>query len=277
VTGVRGREAPSLRVSQEGVAATSSGSFAWIVHRRASPVAFLATPLMALGDGDELHVSVEVDAGASAALTGQGPTTLLRTVRPVVQRWRLRIGEGAHLTFLPWVTIPYPGSRSVTEVAVELAAGASFCAWDLMAAGRVALGERFELAELSSSWRLTGPGGPLLDERLLVRGDDREVAAAMLAGRTHVGSLYLAGVPEGSVSLAAIRETLDAALDLAGASRPAPDLLVARALERSADRLEQAFWPAIAAARTTLALPALDPGHLARRWFRPRPLQMKLV
>jgi urease accessory protein UreH len=261
------RQAPSLRVSQDGVAATSSGSFAWIVHRRAAPVAFLATPLMALGDGDELHVSVEIDAGASAALTGQGPTTLLRTARPVVQRWHIRVGTGAHLAFLPWVTIPYPGSRSVVEVEVELAAGASLCAWDILAVGRVALGERFELAELSSAWRISGPAGRLLDERLLVRGDDRGHAAAMLGGRTHVGSLYLAGVPEDSVPLPAIREMLDAALDLSGASRPEPDVVVARALERSADRLEQAFWPAVAATRTALALPALDPGHLARRWF----------
>jgi urease accessory protein len=237
------------------------------VHRRATPIAFLATPLMALGEGDELHVSVEVEAGASAALTAQGPTTLLRTARPVVQRWRIRIDDGAHLTFLPWVTIPYPGSRSAAEVEVELGAGASFCAWDTLAVGRVALGERFELDELASAWRISGPAGRLLDERLLVRGDDREVTAAMLSGRTHIGSLYLAGVPEGSVPLAAIRRTLDSALDLAGASRPEPDVVVARALERSADRLEQAFWPAVAATRTALALPALDPGHLARRWF----------
>ena len=78
--------APSLRVTREGVAAASSGSFAWIVHRRPAPVAFLASPLMALGEGEELHASVELEAGASAALTGQGPTTFLKTGRRVVQR-----------------------------------------------------------------------------------------------------------------------------------------------------------------------------------------------
>ena len=144
------RHAPSLCVSPDGVAAASSGSFTWIVHRRQAPVAFLVTPLMALGDGEELHVSVELEAGASAALTGQGPTTLLRTGQRVVQRWRIRVGEDAHLTLVPWVTIPFPGSRSLTEVHVELADGATLCAWDLLAVGRVGRGERFVFDELRS-------------------------------------------------------------------------------------------------------------------------------
>ena len=242
------------------------------MHRRRTPVAFLATPLMALGDGEELHVSVEVEAGASAALTGQGPTTLLRTGQRVVQRWQIRVGEDAHLTLLPWVTIPFPGSRSLTEIEVELAAGASLCAWDLLAVGRVGRGERFVFDELRSSWRIAQHDAPLLDERLLVRGGDRAAAEAMLAGRSHVGSLFLAGFAEELVPLALVRESLDTSLDLAGASRPAPGLVVARALERSADRLEQAFWPLVSAARTAVALPPLDPGHVARRWFGTRPV-----
>ena len=58
---------------------------------------------------------------------------------------------------------------------------------------------------------------------------------------------------------ALVRESLDTSLDLAGASRPAPGLVVARALERSADRLEQAFWPLVGAARTALAFLASIP------------------
>lgn len=261
--------APSLRVSPDGVAALSSGSFSWIVHRREASVAFLTTPLAALGDGEELHVSVEVGAGASAVLTGQGPTSLLRSERRVVERWHIRVREGAHVTLLPWVTIPFPGSRCWAEVEVELAHGASVCAWDLLAAGRVGRGERFLFEEFHSSWRLTGTAGRLLDERLLVRGDDRESGAVMLAGRTHVGTLLLAGLDEERLPLGVVRDLLDRSLDLAGASRPAPPLVVVRALEHSADRLERAFWPVVAAAREALAQPLLEPGHVARRWFGP--------
>jgi urease accessory protein len=243
------------------------------VHRREAPIVFLATPLAALGGGEELHVSVELEAGASAAVTGQGPTTLLRSGRRTVQRWEIRVGEGAHLTLLPWVAIPFPGSLSLTEVDVELAEGATLCAWDLLAVGRVGREERFVFEELRSSWRIARGGTPLLDERRLARRGDRTAAEVMLAGRSHLGSLFLAGLDEELLPIALVREALDASLDLAGASRPVPGLVVVHALECSADHLEQAFWPVVGMARTALALPPLDPGHVARRWFGTRPWQ----
>jgi urease accessory protein len=249
------------------VGAVSAGSFQWIVHRRTATVAFLATPLMALGDGEELEVTVELDPGASLALTTQGPTALLRTGRASVQRFSLRLAEGAHLTFLPWVTIPFPGALSRLEVDVELGAGASLAAWDVLAVGRVGRGERFRFDELRAAWRIEDASGLVLDDRLRVLGADRALAEAMLAGRSHVGSLYLAGLGEDTLSLTTVRRLLEPRLDLAGASRPAPGLLVARALDHSADRLEQAFWPAIAATRAAAGAPRLAPEAVARRWF----------
>ena len=263
------RHAPTLRVGRdEAVAAIPSGYFEWIVHRRGEPVAFLATPLAALGEGEELEVSVELEAGASAAVTTQGPSALLKTRTAVLQRWRIRLGEGAHLTLLPWLALPYPGSRSRIEVHVELAAGASLAAWEILAVGRVALGERFRLEELSSSWRILGPGGVLLlDDRMRVRGDDREDAEAALAGRTHIGTLYLAGFADDALPLGAVRELLEGRLELVGASRPARGLVVARALDRSSERLERGFGPVVAEARRCAGRRRLDATDLARRWF----------
>jgi urease accessory protein len=215
-----------------------------------------------------LEVSVRLEAGTALALTSQGPTSLLKTAQAAVQRWVFRLAERAHLTFLPWVTIPFPGARGRLGVDVELGPGASLAAWDTLAAGRVARGERFLFEELRAAWRIAGPDGLLLDDRLLLRGGDRDDADTMLAGRTHVGSLYLAGLEEDVLPVAGVREQLDAGLDLAGTSRPAPGVVVARALDRSADRLEQAFWPAVAAARAAGGGPRLSPEAVARRWFR---------
>jgi urease accessory protein len=201
------------------------------------------------------------------ALTTQGPTTLLRTGRAAVQRYVVRLEPGAHLTLLPWVTIPFPGARSRLEVDVELGAGASLAAWDVLAVGRVGRGERFRFDELRASWRIAGAGGLLIDDRLLVRGSEREAAEAMLDGRTHVGSLYLAGYLEDALPLRSVRDLLGRRLELSGASRPAPELVVARALDRSSDQLEQAYWPAIAAARAAAGAPLLAPEAVARRWF----------
>lgn len=262
------RFAPSLRVRARGdVAATCSEGFHWVVHRRAAPVAFLATPLMALGDGDELDAAVTLEAGACAAVTGQGPGALLKTGRAVTQRWRLELADGAHLTFLPWLTIPYPGSRSRLAVAAELGSRATLVAWETLAVGRVANGERFLFHEVHSAWRIAGPAGLLLHDRLAVRGSQVEEAETMLAGRTHLGTLYVAGLDETALPLGSVRDALGSRADLAGASRPTPELIVARALDVSGERLERAFWPVVNLAREAAGLLPLDPVAVARRWF----------
>ncbi len=262
------RYTPALRVGGGGqLGAVPSGSFQWIVHRRRAPVAFLATPLMALGEGDELDARVELGPGASVAVTTQGPTSLLKTGCTVTQRWTLELGQGAHLTFLPWLTIPFPGCRSRVEITARLGPGSSLVAWDTLAVGRVASGERFLFDELRSTWRISGPDGTLLHDRIAVRGCDRAAAEAMLGGRTHLGSLYVAGLAENALPAALVRDALDGRVQLAGVSRPTRDLLVVRALDTAAEKLEQAFWPVVDAARDAAGFEPITPGKVARRWF----------
>lgn len=263
-----GRHRPSLAFAAGGaVAAVASGCFDWAVHRRRDPIAFLTTSLAGLGAGEALEATVEVEAGATGTVTTQGPSSLLRTARDAVSRWHLRVGPGGHLTFLPWLTLPYPGSRSVTEVSVRLEPGATLCAWDVLAVGRIARGELLELAGLRTRWTFAGPDGPLLDDRLRLDAASREEAASALAGLTHVGTLYLAGLSESSLPLERVRSQL-AGLELAGASRPTGELLVVRGLDRSAERLEQAFWPLVCLARDLAGVAPLAPSDAARRWFR---------
>jgi hypothetical protein len=81
-----------------------------------------------------------------------------------------------------------------------------------------------------------------------------------------VGSLYAAGLDERSLPVSTVRSALDG-LGSTGASRPEPDILVARALCDAGERLERAFWPSVLHARRALALPELTPADVARRWF----------
>jgi urease accessory protein len=249
------------------VAPAGSEGFHWVVHRRAAPVAFLATPLMGLGPGEELDVHVIVEAGGSVVVTSQGPTALLKTASVASQRWMLRLDEGSHLTFLPWLTIPYPGSRSRAELAAELSTGASLVAWETIAVGRIGTGERFLFEELRSTCRIAAPSGLLLHDRIAVRGADRAHAETMLGGYTHLGTLYVAGVAENALAVDSIRQALESRVELVGVGRPDPLVLVARALDTSAERLEHAFFPAVNAAREAAGQPSLTPGDVARRWF----------
>jgi urease accessory protein len=260
------RYAPALQVTRSAVLPAGSGPYDWMIHRRALPVVFLTCPLLGLSEPDEVAVDVRLDGGAAAVVTTQGPTSLLRTRDVVPMHHRFRLGAGAHLTYLPWLTIPFPGSRAVVSHDVELAPGASFTAWDTTAVGRVARGERFAFHELETRWRLRRDGELLLDDRLRMRGADAVLAAAAFGGRTHVASVIVAGPDEGVLPIELVRGMV-ADLDLAGVSRPVADVLVVRALDDSAERLEQALWPVIALAHAAAGAPAFSAGDVARRWF----------
>jgi urease accessory protein len=263
------RYAPALHVTRSGALPAGSGAYDWMIHRRALPVVFLTCPLLGLSEPDELAVDVDVDGGAAAVVTTQGPSSLLRTRDVVPMNHRFRLGPGAHLTYLPWLTIPFPGSRAVVAHDVELAPGASFTAWDTTAVGRVARGERFAFDALETRWRLRRGGELLLDDRLRMRGADPALGAAAFGGRTHVASVIVAGPDEDVLPIDLVRGMV-ADLGLAGVSRPVDDVLVVRALDDGAERLERALWPVIALAHAAAGAPAFSPGDVARRWFAGR-------
>jgi urease accessory protein len=260
------RYAPALHVTRSAVMPAGSGPYDWMVHRRGLPVVFLTCPLLGLSEPDELAADVRLASGAAAVVTTQGPASLLRTREAVRLHHRFGLEAGAHLTYLPWLTIPFPGSRAVIEHDVELEPGASFVAWDAMAVGRVARRERFAFDELHMRWRLRRAGELLLDDRLRLAGADRTLATAAFGGRTHLASVLIAGIGESALPVEAVRELL-ADLPLAGASRPVPGVLVVRALGDGAERLEQALWPVIALAHAAAGAPAFTPGDVARRWL----------
>lgn len=241
--------------------------YEWVVHRRRGPVAFLVTSSMGLGSGEHLDARVELAPHASAVVTAQGPTSLLKTEHAPSYRWSFDLAPGAHVTYVPWVTIPFAGSSAVLDTTVRLASGSSFLAWETVTVGRVAMGERFLFGELRPRWHVATSDESLLDDRLLLYGAARRHGEAMLGGRTYLGSLYAGGWEEAELSVAAVRTALVGRLDLVGVSRPAARLLVVRALHRTAERIERAFWPIVAEARRVRHLGAVRPEDVGRRWF----------
>jgi urease accessory protein len=259
--------AASLRVGGDGrMHASSRGPVHWRISRGPPAVALLGSPLLGLGAGESLTTEIELAPASSAIVTGQGATALLSGAPASTQRTRIAIGGAAHLTFLPRHVVPYAASRGVLDTAVDLGPGASLVAWDLLATGRSATGERLDLHTLRSTWTLRAAGELVHCDRLLVDGRRRAQAATMLAGRTHIGTLVIAGPDEAALPIGDVRAALHAALDLAGASRPAAGLLVARALATSAERLETAFLPIVNAARAATGRPAVAPYDIGRRW-----------
>jgi urease accessory protein len=244
---------------------SAHGALGWHVARRAVPVVFLTCPMTGLADGDRSDTLLCVEGSGSVVATTQGVTALLAAETPSTQTVRLRVSGGAHLTYLPRPAVPYAGSRSVLETAAEVDPGASLIAWDTLAVGRAGMGERLDLASLRSGWTLTRGGATILRDRLRLDGEDRLLADAMLAGRTHVGSLVIVGPDDAALGVDEARSCLGERLDLVGVSRPAAGLLVARALDDRSERIEAAFLRVVNSARRALGLTTIAAGDIGRR------------
>src|SRR5919107_6147157 len=106
------RYAPSLHISGRSapIRRAGSGPYDWTIHRRSLPVVFLTCPLLGLSEPDTPAVDVRVDGGSAAVMTPQGPAVMLSTRAMVRLHHHFQVADGAHFTYLPWQTIPLPGS-----------------------------------------------------------------------------------------------------------------------------------------------------------------------
>jgi urease accessory protein len=225
-------------------------------------VGFLATSLSGLGSGEHLMVDIRVGAGRDLVLTGQGPTSLLSTTEPVSYSSRMELAAGANLTYLPWVTIPFRGSRSQTVNVVAVGPGAAFYGWEILSTGRVGFGEELEFDALLTDWRVSREE-TLIEERVDLHRDQRAQIGVALGGATHCGTIYLVA-PAGQLPpLKALQAVADKRI---GISQLASELIVVKGLGDSAEELESKFWPIVQVAREARGLPPLPPGAIGRRW-----------
>lgn len=159
---------------------------------------YLLHPPGGVVGGDRLELSVAVDPGADALITTPAATKLYRSAGPrATIDQRFSVAGGATLEWLPQETIAFDGCQADVQTSVELAPGAGFIGWELLALGRPAIDERFRHGRVTQSLRLDLSGRPLLRERLDLAGADPALEAPWgLAGRGVVGTL-LAISPSG--------------------------------------------------------------------------------
>jgi urease accessory protein len=194
--------------------------------------------------GDQLHVDVQLDAGAHAVITTPGATRYYRSAGATArQQARLQLDAGARLEWLPLETIAHAGCIAENRVSLDLAPGAECLGWDLLALGLPAAGEAFDRGSFLQQLEL--PGAWL--ERGLIRGDDHLLldGGPGLAGYRVLGTAWMAaGQPWASESREALLEAaraVDATLGgelLLGATAVHARVLVARVL---AHRVEPAM------------------------------------
>ena len=144
--------------------------------RSAGNAAWLVTSSYGGGlvDGDHVAFDVTVDAGATCVVTTQASTKVYKGRSS--QETRVCVhGDGA-LLCVPDPIVPFRDAAFRQLTAIEMTSQSSLVLCDVLTAGRVAFGERWNATSLDSTLSITVDGKRLLHDRVLLAGD---VAAKM--------------------------------------------------------------------------------------------------
>lgn len=203
--------------------------------------AILITTSGGLAGGDRLRIGIDAAAGTRQLLATQAAEKIYRSdgTRTEVDI-ALRVGAGAWIEWLPQETILFEGARLSRRVELDVAAGGSLLAGDMLAFGRAARGERFTEGLLLDRWRLRIEGRLAWADQLRLDEPAADLAhPAGFDGAGAFGTLLYAG-PGAESLLAKLRDLLDG-LDLkAGCSLVGGALLV-RMLAPGAEPLRRDF------------------------------------
>ena len=150
--------------------------------------------------GDQLTMSIEVEPGAAAQITTTGATRLYKSlpnIAPALQQTRVTVGAGALLEYFPDPLIPFAGSKYRQETRIDLAENAGLCWWEIVAPGRVALGELFAYALLQTKRDTFAAGQPIAAERHKLEPKLRPLSSpARLGPYRYYATLYICKVGE---------------------------------------------------------------------------------
>lgn len=154
----------------------SAGPLRIMSPRAAGNAAWLVTSSYGGGlvDGDHVAFEVTVDAGATCVLTSQASQKIYKGTSS--QETRVRVhGDGA-LLCVPDPVVPFRDASFRQATRIELDVDSSLVLCDILTAGRVAFGERWNATSLDTLLSISVGGKLLLHDRVLLAGD---VAARM--------------------------------------------------------------------------------------------------
>ena len=187
--------------------------------------------------GDCLTIDINAATDSEALVTTPAAGKFYRSDGKLArQQVSLTVAANATLEWLPQETIIYEGAQVASELCLELAAGARFIGWEIIALGRPAANEGFNTGEVGMNWHLFRAGELFYRERLMI---DAQAFAANwgLNGHSVCGTLF--ACPATVVQLEAVQQLIG---ESAGRGVTLiDDMLICRALDTRADRLRDFF------------------------------------
>jgi urease accessory protein len=125
-----------------------------------------------IAGGDRLQIRASVECDAWAQLTSPGAAKWYRATGPAYQTLDLSVAAGATLEWLPQETIVFSAAQAELSTRIELQGDAQLFYWDLVALGRPASDERFDLGHFQSHLDIRRDGQLLWHERQRIVGGD---------------------------------------------------------------------------------------------------------
>ncbi|WHS59891.1 urease accessory protein UreD [Pseudomonas sp. G2-4] len=184
-----------------------------------------------IAGGDRLDISAHVGPGAWAQLTSPGAAKWYRAAAPAYQQLSLSVATGATLEWLPQETIVFSAAQAELGTSIDLQGDGRLFYWDMVALGRPASGERFDLGHFQSRLDIRRDGQLLWHERQRIVGGDGLLDSPIGLGGDPVFATLLV---TGEVDSALLEQCRSLGHAVRGDLTQLPGLVVARCLASEA-------------------------------------------
>ncbi|WP_053161793.1 MULTISPECIES: urease accessory protein UreD [Pseudomonas] len=184
-----------------------------------------------IAGGDRLDISAHVGPGAWAQLTSPGAAKWYRAAGPAYQQLTLSVAPGATLEWLPQETIVFSAAQAELSTCIDLQGDGCLFYWDMVALGRPASGERFDLGHFQSRLDIRRDGQLLWHERQRIVGGDGLLDSPIGLGGDPVFATLLV---TGEIDSELLEQCRSLGHDVRGDLTQLPGLVVARCLASEA-------------------------------------------
>jgi len=184
-----------------------------------------------IAGGDRLNISARVEADAWAQITSPGAAKWYRAAGPAYQQLDLKVAASATLEWLPQETIVYSAAQAELTTSIDLEGDARLFYWDVVALGRPASGERFDLGHFQAHLDIRRDGRLLWHERQRISGNDGLLDSPIgLDGNPVFATLLVTG----EINAELLERCRSLGHEVRGDLTQLPGLLVARCLASEA-------------------------------------------
>ena len=206
------------------------------------PQAALITTSGGLAGGDRLDLAVRVEDGARGMVVASAAEKIYRSTGPDTRvEIALSAQAGAWLEMLPQETIVFEGARLRRTTCLDLGHDAQALVGEMLVFGRAAKGEVLTRGLVRDAWEIRRDGRLIWADALHLDGD---IAAKLNAPAGFDSAIACAtlilAAPDPIRFLATARDRLEGYGGRAGATL-VNGLLVARWLDKDADRMRKSF------------------------------------